>query len=188
LNNVKIGGIYIICEKFEYKRIGNLRFIGVDLQKKAGISYKNTLESRYQDTIKEASALLDPLISEYIFEQIADYCFLEHHHGGEVNVKEAHIIGRFFKADTPVPQGCIYYDVPTENIGIGIYCGDANFSGETFDAYVPTRDRILKDGVEIPYPQAYWTAVQFIGGEPKKGEYRFGYMLGVGEIKNTEDK
>ena len=38
-------------------------------------------------------------------------------------------------------------------------------------------------GDTIPYPHDYWTAVQFIEGEPKKGKYRFGYIFGVGELK-----
>lgn len=42
---------------------------------------------------------------------------------------------------------------------------------------------LMSDGVEIPYPKAYWTVVQFVEGEPKKGKYRFGYMFGVGELK-----
>ena len=108
---------------------------------------------------------------------------MEHHNGGEVNVNETHIGGFFFQADTPVPYGCIFYDVPTVNIGYGLYCGDESFGGDTFDAYVFTRDKILNDGVIIPYPEAYWTAVQFIDGEPHKGEYRFGYMFGVGDLK-----
>lgn len=114
---------------------------------------------------------------------MTDYCYLEHHNGEEVNVNETGIGGWFFKAETPVPEGCIYYDIPTVNIGYGIYCGDENFGGDTFDAYTFTRDQILGDSVIIPYPKSYWTAVLFIDGEPQKGKYRFGYIFGVGEIK-----
>jgi hypothetical protein len=126
--------------------------------------------------------MLNPLKTEHAWE-MTDYCYLEHHNGGEVNVNEAGIGGWFFKAGTPVPEGCIYYDVPTVNIGYGIYCGDESFGGDPFDAYVFTRDQILSDGVIIPYPEAYWSAMQFIDGEPRKGIYRFGYMFGVGELK-----
>jgi len=167
-------GIRLIREKFGYKHIGNLRFIGLDLRANPGISY--------DDTLAKIAPILDPLMQEYSAD-IADYCYLEHHNGGEVNVNETGIGGYFFKADTPVPDGLIYYDVPTINIGYGIYSGDENFSGDPFDAYVFTRDQILGDGVIIPYPEAYWTAVQFIEGESHKGKYRFGYIFGVGEVK-----
>lgn len=167
-------GIRLIRENFEYKFVGNLRFIGLDLKKNPGLSI--------QGTIDRLSPLLDPLKAEYAWE-MTDYCYLEHHNGGEVNVNETGIGGWFFKMNTPVPDGCIFYDIPTINIGHGIYSGDETFGGDPFDAYVFTRDQILSDGIEIPYPQAYWTAVQFIDGEPTKGKYRFGYIFGVGELK-----
>ena len=79
-----------------------------------------------------------------------------------------------------------YYEIPTVNIGYGVYSGDESFGGDPFDAYVFTRDQIMSDGIEIPYPVDYWTAVQFIEGEPKKGKYRFGYMFGVGKLKKVK--
>lgn len=179
-------GIRLIREKFGYKNIGKLRFIGINLKLNPNISY--------QDTIDKISPLLDPLMAKYASE-ITDYCFLEHYQGQFVNEDYlTRITGRFFKAGTPVPEdrkfkningfdGLYYYDVPTVNIGYGIYSGDESFGGDTFDAYVFTRDQILSDGVQIPFPEAYWTAVQFIDGEPKKGKYRFGYIFGVGELK-----
>ena len=167
-------GIRLIRETFEYKHTGKLRFIGLDLKANPGISV--------QDTIAKIAPLLDPLKAEHAWE-ITDYCYLEHHNGGEVNVNETGIGGWFFQADTPVPAGCIFYDIPTVNIGHGIYCGDENFGGDLFDAYVFTRDQILSDGVIIPYPEAYWTVARFIDGEPHIGRYRFGYMFGVGELK-----
>ena len=167
-------GVRLIREKFEYRKAGKLRFIGLDLIEN---------DVNIEETLRIISRLLDPLKPEYAWREITDYCYLEHHNGGEVNVNETHIGGFFFQADTPVPDGCIFYDVPTVNIGYGLYCGDESFGGDTFDAYVFTRDKILNDGVIIPYPEAYWTAVQFIDGEPHKGEYRFGYMFGVGDLK-----
>jgi len=161
-------GIKIIREKFEYKRIGKVRFIGVDLR-------ANSIPT-VEGTIEWLSPMLGSMMSERISE-IDGYCYLEHHNGGEVNVNETGIGGYFFKADTTVPEGCIYYDIPTVNIGYGLYI-DAG------DTYQVTRDQILSDGVEIPYPQAYWTALHFIDGEPREGS-RIGYIIGVGETKHT---
>jgi len=67
---------------------------------------------------------------------------------------------------------------PTVKIGHGVYSGDETFGGDPFDAYVFTRDQILDDHVDIPYPEAYWTAVQFIEGEPKKGNIVSDICLG----------
>ena len=82
-----------------------------------------------------------------------------------------------------MPKGLFYFDIPTGNMGYGVYCGDESFNGDPFDGYVFTRDQILSDGIEIPYPKGFWSGWQYIDGEPQKGNYRFGYMFGVGEIK-----
>lgn len=180
-------GIRLIREKFEYRHVGKLRFIGINLKLNPGISF--------QETIDKIAPLLEPLMLEYASE-ITDYCFLEHYQGQFINEDYlTRVTGRFFKAGTPVPKdtdfkningfdGLYYFDIPTENIGLGIYSGDESFGGDTFDAYVFTRDQILSDGITIPFPESYWTAVQFIEGEPKKGKYRFGYMFGVGAINS----
>jgi len=160
----------LVREKFEYVDIGNLRFIGLDL--------KDYPELNVQQTVDKIAAMMAEIMSERS-TVISEYCYLEHHNGGEVNVNQTGIGGYFFKAGTPVPEGLIYYDIPTVNIGYGIYRGGENFGGDLFDAYECTRDKILSDGVVIPYPEKYWTAAEFIGGEPRAGDYRFGYVFGV---------
>ena len=65
-------GVRLIREKFEYKHVGKLRFIGINLKLNPGISF--------QDTIDKIAPLLDPLMSEYASE-ITNYCFLEHYQG-----------------------------------------------------------------------------------------------------------
>ena len=179
-------GVKLIREKFEYKNVGNLRFIGIDC-KRAGIGCYQVKEAD-----ERLSEILDPLMEKYAAD-ITDYCMLETRHGQFIDdYYQLLIIGKFFKPGTPLPNmdwgdwgniGLYYYDIPTVNIGHGIYSGDETFGGDPFDAYVFTRDQILSDGVEIPFPRDYWTVVQFIEGEPQKGKYRFGYMFGVGEIK-----
>lgn len=177
-------GVRLIREKFEYKHVGHLRFIGVDC-KRAGI-----VGHQVQEANERLAKYLDPLMDKYTTD-ITGYCLLETRHGQFIDdYYQMLILGKFLKPNTPLPdtsdweKDCLYYyDIPTANIGYGIYCGDESFGGDTFDAYVFTRDQILRDGVEIPYPHAYWTVAQYIEGEPKKGKYRFGYMFGVGDIK-----
>jgi len=172
-------GIRLIRESFGYKHVGKLRFIGIDGKKNHW--------STYEEVFDRLSAPLNSL-NEYAYKEIPDYCMLETRHGQFIDdYYQLLITGKFFKPDTPLDvvekNGLYYYDIPTVNIGHGIYSGDELFGGDPFDAYVFTRDQILGDGIEIPYPEKYWTAVQFIDGEPQKGKYRFGYMFGVGELK-----
>ena len=174
----------LVREEFAYRHVGRLRFIGIDC-KRAGIEGRQVNEAH-----ERLAKIFEPLMEEYAAD-ITDYCMIETRHGQFIDdYYQLLILGKFFKPDTPLPkvdgweENCLYYyDIPTVNIGYGIYRGGESFGGECFDAYVPTRDQILKDGVEIPFPHAYWTAVQMIDGEPRPGNYRFGYIFGVGEIK-----
>ena len=170
-------GVRLIREKFEYKNVGNLRYIGLDtITKKLNLSY--------QEAIEKTAPLLEPLMSEYAYVEIPGYCSLEYFQGQGVDEDyRVQVFGKFFKAKTPVPEGLYYLDIPSENIGHGIYSGDESFGGDPFDGYVFTRDQILSDGIAIPFPENFWSAMQFIDGEPVKGKYRFGYMFGVGELK-----
>ena len=66
----------------------------------------------------------------------------------------------------------------TNDISIeGVSDGD-----DPFDTYVFTRDQILGGGTIIPFPKACRTAVQFMGGESKKGQYCFSYIVGAGGL------
>lgn len=58
---------------------------------------------------------------------------------------------------------------------------DAMHACEGFDSdamYDVTRNIILGDGVNIPYPEKYWTAEMFLEG---CGKYSTGYLFSVGE-------
>lgn len=175
-------GIRLIRESFEYKRVGRLRFIGIDC-KRAGINGYHVNEAE-----RLIASILDPISEKYACD-ITDYCMLETRHGQFVDdYYQMIILGKFFLPDTPLPEldweknSLYYYDIPTDNIGWGIYSGDETFGGDPFDGYVFTRDQIMSDGVEIPYPRDYWTVTQLIEGEPRKGRYRFGFIFGVGDI------
>jgi AraC-like DNA-binding protein len=182
-------GVRLIREKFEYRHIGQLRFIGVDLTKNPGLSYR--------EAVAKIAPLLDPLMEEYASE-ITDWCFLVHYQNQFVN-EDYHmdVIGRFFKAGAPVPQefvnatgmkGLYYYDIPTKNMAYGVYSGDESFGGDPFDAYLFTQEQILSDGVKIPFPENFWHGWQYIEGEPRKGKYRFAYMFGIGDIDKAKSK
>jgi hypothetical protein len=84
------------------------------------------------------------------------------------------------RADTPVPEGFLYFDfVPNSDGKAGLpYISQfayATFSGdmdamhkrEGYDSdamYDVTRNTMLGEGVNIPYPDKYWTAEVFLDG------------------------
>jgi len=160
-------------QNLEYKKTGKVRFIGLEFSKNPNIHLLYPEESLPK---------LIPLLPEYGIEVTA-LCHLEHHNGGEVNVNQCNMMGYFCKADTPVPEGYSYYDVPTEYVAYATFFSP-DFDGDIFgSAYEITRDKIISEGGvarTIPYPEAYWTAEVYPEGFfVGSGAFRFGYMFGV---------
>jgi len=94
------------------------------------------------------------------------------------------------KADAPVPEGFLYFDFISHNDGktglpfisqfaFASFSGDMNamhkHEGYDSDAmYDVTRNIMLGQGVNIPYPDKYWTAEVFPDGCDK---YSTAYMF-----------
>ena len=167
---VKKHGHKINRDSFEYIEIGKVRFIGLEFAKNLDIHLSRPAESLPK---------LISMLPDYGTE-ITALCHLEHHNGGEVNVNQCNMMGYFCKADTPVPEGYDYYDVPTEHAAYAVYYSP-DFDGDIFGAsYEFTRDQILSDNVHIPYPLAYWTAEVYTDGFfLGSGAFRFGYLFSV---------
>ena len=173
-------GKKLVCESFEYRTLGKLRFIGIDAWR-TGEEW-DALWARSGDFMTK----LDGLMSEYAADLRYDCAFM-HHNGNEVDTENHYLAGRFFKEDTPVPEGYDYYDVPTEEAAYAIYNVN-KYDGDIGLAYYFTRDQILSEGVKkIPYPKSYWHAAVYTDGRPKdwhasppkENALRFGYMFSV---------
>jgi AraC-like DNA-binding protein len=160
--------------KFEYMKMPAMRFIG-----------KESCDGDGPDTaegLKELFGILDTM-SEY--KSGWDYdVFFQHHYGRGVDVERCHgFWGRFMKADTPVPEGFVYFDFTPQRMESHFVPGPpyisqfafAVFSGnmeaiherEGYDVdamYDITRNIILGQDVNIPYPDKYWTAEVFPKG------------------------
>lgn len=169
-------------DSFEYKNMPAMRFIG-----REGHDLEN-IEVR-----KELFSVLDAM-SEYKSDFDYDVLFM-HHYGLGVDVGPWHgVWGRFMKADTPVPDGFVAFDfvqqiVPEagppyySSFAFATFSGDmeAMHSREGYDCdamYDVTRNIILGDGVNIPYPDKYWTAEVFLDGCDK---YSSGYLFSIGQ-------
>ena len=159
-------------EHWEYRTLPAVRFIGIEIYWEHG--YDGLL---WETTRKKVSSVLDSM-PDYVSGFDYDLT-LTHHFGKKVEIEHCHVyIGRFMKADTPVPEGFVHWDfVPDDKITPYLtFCSQLAFSvlvgdhdtlhnQEGFDVnalYDVTRNIILEQKVTIPYPEIYWTAeVQF---------------------------
>ncbi len=167
-------------DSFEYKKLPAMRFIGRECieHDAADMSWEleimNILES----------------MSEYKSGFDYDVLFM-HHYGLGVDVGQWHgFWGRFMKADAPVPEGFLCFDLIPQSDGkagppyisqfaYATFSGDmdAMHKREGYDSdamYDVTRNTMLGEGVNIPYPDKYWTAEVFPDG---CGKYSTAYMF-----------
>lgn len=158
-------------ESFEYKKMPAVRFIG-----------------------REAAILSDPDECKEIFHTLDvlsdcrsgfDYdILLTHHYGLSIDIGLPYYFwGRFMAADTPVPEGFLYFDFVPDNDGrkgtpymsqfaFAVFRGYSEdlHKCEGYDRsamYDITRNIMLGQGVKIPYPGKYWTAEVFLDGYEK---------------------
>ena len=158
-------------DSFEYKQMPAMRFIG-----------KESCEGDGLDTEEGLQSLFDVLKAMTEYKSGFDYDVLfQHHYGKGVDVERWHgFWGRFMKADTPVPEGFVHWDfVPDDTntpyltfrsqFAFAVFSGDiaAMHNDEGTDGgrmYDVTRNLILSQGVNIPYPEIYWTAEVWLDG------------------------
>lgn len=103
-----------------------------------------------------------------------------HHNGREVDQRKSLPCRPLFPCGYARTRGIDFYDVPTERAAYAIFTCEG-FDGDRWAAYYRTRDRVLRDGVPIPYPQRYWHAEVCTDGIPRKGRFRMGYLFSVSE-------
>ena len=158
-------------DSFEYKIMSAMRFIGQ--------------EGEELDNMEDRKKLFRTLDAMNEYNSDFDYdIFFMHHYGLGVDVGPWHgVWGRFMKADTPVPEGFLYFDFVPHNddkagppyysqFAFATFSGDndAMHKREGYDSdamYDVTRNMILGQGVNIPYPDKYWTAEVFLDGYDK---------------------
>ncbi|MCL2002896.1 MAG: AraC family transcriptional regulator [Oscillospiraceae bacterium] len=159
-------------DSFEYKKMPAMRFIGK----------LETEGFTDMEVHKEIFGTLDGM-KEYKTELDYDVVFA-HHYGLNVDVGPVHTFwGRFMKAKTPVPEGFTHFDFVSQRdendftagppflsqFAYAVYSGDmeALHKSEGYDVYPMydvTRNTMLGQGVNIPYPDKYWTAEVFLDG------------------------
>lgn len=133
----------------------------------------------YRMSRRELFRTLDAM-EEYKSDFDYDILFM-HHYGLCIDVSRWHgFWGRFMRADAPVPERFLSFDFLPHNDGkagspfcsqfaYAIFSGDidAMHKREGYDSdamYDVTRNIMLGQGVNIPYPNKYWTAEVFLDG------------------------
>lgn len=169
-------------DRFEYKKMPAMRFVG-----------RECIEHDERDMSRELE-IMNTLESMSEYKSGFDYDILfMHHYGLGVDVGQWHgVWGRFMRADTPVPEGYLGFDFVPHNDGkagppyisqfaYATFSGDmeAMHRREGYDSdamYDVTRNIMLGEGANIPYPDKYWTAEVFPDG---CGKYSTAYMFGA---------
>ncbi|MDR0883817.1 MAG: AraC family transcriptional regulator [Oscillospiraceae bacterium] len=157
---------------FEYRKMPAMRFIGQESEwnkKKKRPFLDRDATFRTLDTLSNYKSGFD-----------YDVCFT-HHYGKDVDIERNHDFwGRFFQADTPVPEGFVHFDFVPESddkagapylsqFAFAVFKGNmkAMHASRGYDLnamYDVTRNIMLGQGVNIPYPAKYWTAEVFLDG------------------------
>ncbi len=162
-------------ESFEYIPVGSLRFIGVDawLCNDGKGEEWDKLWSRKG----EFMPLLESLSKEYGCDIDSEGAMM-HHRNKEVDTENHYLVGKFFKAGTPVPEGYSFFDVPTDSAAYAVF-SVKNFNGDTWPAYYATRDKILSEGRSVPYPVNYWHCELYINGRTIDKDLRYAYLFSM---------
>ena len=145
---------------FGYVALPALRFIGIDAWK-TGEEWTN-LWGRVGEFMPRLEQIENCISLEVPY--IAALC---HHDDGEVDKVNRYLVGHFFKANTPVPDGYDFFDLSPQSVGRTLFENVRGFGEEFWQRYNLTRDSILKDGVSIPYPKGYWHAEVYLDNIPQ---------------------
>ena len=168
-------------DSFACREMPAMRFIGKECGEHETMEWRLAIMQTLDDMAAYKSGLDDDVL-------------FQHHDGLGVDVgRWRGFWGRFMKADAPVPEGFLAFDfVPERNQGndkagtpflaqfaYATFSGDmeALHSSEGYDVeamYDITRNTMLGQGINIPYPDKYWTAEVFPNG---CNQYSTAYMF-----------
>ena len=166
-----------VLEKFEVVKCGPFRFIGKTMYARAGKSGDlcGALFHGYGDWVFKT---LDGM-KEYATEDIHNAALVAWDKYDEKNKLMSYTIGRFMKADTPVPEDMDYFDLPEGFVVKGF------ISEEDHDkAYALVREEVKRQG---KYVAASWIWSAEIypkpdeGGKKKMGVYIAGELIKPGQ-------
>jgi len=120
-----------------------LKFIGKSVYVRIGATSNEIINAVWKlDWIFENLDGMD----EYATEDIHDAAFVTYEKFDDKNELMGYTVGRFMKADTPVPDGMDYYDVTEGYIAKAFICGGND----------EIAMRMLKEKIEQQYVEKSW--------------------------------
>jgi len=154
-------------ERLTYIDLPATRFIGMEVVEDwpAAMALHNELWARRGEFLSVLEAM-----TEYA-TVITEICALTHNNNldhGESESPEHYLIGKFMAADTPVPEGFAYYDVPATKAALGVFKGEWNDMMENGGWML--WQKIERGKYNVPYPEGWFFAEVYIEGSvPEEG-------------------
>ena len=109
-------------DKFEITQFGPYRFIGKSVYARAGGFCVTTKQSDiFGGLWKNSAWIFEALdnLKEYATDEVHNAALLTWEKFDEKSKLLGYTVGRFMKADTPVPEGMDYFDIPATFVGKG---------------------------------------------------------------------
>jgi len=162
-----------VLEKFEVVKCGPFRFIGKTMYARAGKSGDlcGALFHGYGDWVFKT---LDGM-KEYATEDIYNAALVAWDKYDEKNKLMSYTIGRFMKADTPVPEDMDYFDIPEGYVAKGL-----TNQGDDRKAYELVREEVKRQG---KYVAASWIwSAEIFWKSIEDGKFNMGVYIACEEI------
>ncbi len=163
----------VAVQSVEYLSLPAMRFIGKDV-----VASGPDAGNQYGEMWGKSGAFMPVLNAMTEFATtITDPCALMHHNNLDASQQMHYLVGRFMKADTPVPEGFDFYDLPASTVCRIFVTGE--FDEMIGQVYEKTREQILQEHHTVPYPVGYFHAEIYPADNiPQTGVVsRLGYLM-----------
>ena len=125
-------------DKIEFEQFGPYRFIGKSVYARAGVEHSGIIFGTMWGISKPIFDTLDSL-KDYATKETHNVALLTFDKYDEQKKLLGYTVGKFMKADTPVPDGMDYFDIPAIHMAKGWVSGEfddmiANAEGLTAEA------------------------------------------------------
>ena len=162
-------------ESLQFVPFGPYRFIGKSVYARIGTENSGLIFGslwQYSKTIFDKLDRLDA----YATAETDDAALLTSDKYDEEKKLLGYTVGRFMRADTPVPEGLDYFDIPAMYVAKGLISGE-------FDDMIASADKLIMDAIsrQTEYVATWAVAAEIYRKEtvPESGvSSLYGYYIG----------
>ena len=174
-------------DKIEFEEFGPYRFMGKSVYARVGGMLPSfDKNSIFGDLCRNSAWIFNELenLKEYATDEIHRVALLTWERYDEKNKLLGYTVGKFMKANTPIPDGMDYIDIPATYIAKGW------FSGETDDVN-DNCERLIKEAIvqQEKYTAESWRFMaEVYKNETLTGPYEYsdyGYYIACGIKEKT---